>query len=375
MKMKKIKYVRTQGFTLIELLVVVIIIAILAAIAVPQYKHAALKSRFSTVMPMAKAVADAQEVYYQGRQLYALDVDELDVTPVTAENTSVTLGTADEEEQYAYVAAQRSDVPGVRYIMYQKYSLRFAGNIHCEAAANNEEAVWLCEKGLHGTEVDGSLQGSGYKTYLLSGDAAGSNFVKPCPEGATCNSDGDVLGCTPGHYQSGNECMAQATLNTNCEYSSSCKNLNYTGYKIHCYSNNGDPSACDGSTFSGSGSMCYPQSNGADKACYNTTYTGYGALCNGQSINACQNSTFYGGSYCQASYSGACANTTYLPNASGQLGCCKQGSGTCPLGVPKCKVTWPSSGVQVTLDGWYGDCCNPNLVGGIENCGSTPTCS
>ena len=145
------------------------IIAILAAIAVPQYKHAVLKSRFSTVMPMAKAIADAQEVYYQGRQMYALDVDELDVTPVNAENTSVALSQTD---GYDYVMAQNSQVPGANYIIYQKYSENYPSEIHCEAADDNEDAQWLCGV-LSNNNSIGQTITSGYTTYVINGTGAG----------------------------------------------------------------------------------------------------------------------------------------------------------------------------------------------------------
>ncbi len=69
----------SQGFTLIELLVVVLIIGLLAAIALPQYKRALWKSRNAQLKAAARAIFGAEERYYLINGRYTGNFNELDL--------------------------------------------------------------------------------------------------------------------------------------------------------------------------------------------------------------------------------------------------------------------------------------------------------
>src|SRR5512135_2812993 len=61
---------KRKGFTLIELLIVVAIIAILAAIAVPNFLEAQVRSKVSRVRTDHRSMATAIEAYYVDNNSY-----------------------------------------------------------------------------------------------------------------------------------------------------------------------------------------------------------------------------------------------------------------------------------------------------------------
>ena len=67
------------GFTLVELLVVVLIIGILAAVAVPQYQKAVMRTRLNNLKPLVNSIAQAQNRYMMENGKYAESFEELDI--------------------------------------------------------------------------------------------------------------------------------------------------------------------------------------------------------------------------------------------------------------------------------------------------------
>lgn len=76
------------GFTLIELLVVVLIIGILAAAALPQYRKAVEKTRATQALSLLKSVSQAMQAYYLANGSYPTTFDQLDVDIPWTGNTT-----------------------------------------------------------------------------------------------------------------------------------------------------------------------------------------------------------------------------------------------------------------------------------------------
>jgi type II secretion system protein G len=92
---------KKQGFTLVELLVVVIIIAILAAIAIPKFTNASLRSKEASLKGELKMLRDGVELYKNDIGGYPLAMTDLSATtsptnyynPNTSASASIVSGT------------------------------------------------------------------------------------------------------------------------------------------------------------------------------------------------------------------------------------------------------------------------------------------
>ena len=76
-----------QGFTLLELLVVVLIIGILAAIALPQYRRAIEKSKAAEALTILKSVYNSASILYLTNGTRVNSLDDLSISVPWTGNT------------------------------------------------------------------------------------------------------------------------------------------------------------------------------------------------------------------------------------------------------------------------------------------------
>ena len=136
-----------KGFTLIELLVVVLIIGILAAIAVPQYQKAVIKSRFANLKLMVSSVVKAQEEYYLATGDYTNEMKYLSID-LPLENEKYTCA-------FNGKIAFGCNNGLMYYQSFYKNASNYPGKIECGVLDNtNTNLVEICKTETGKTEPD-----------------------------------------------------------------------------------------------------------------------------------------------------------------------------------------------------------------------------
>lgn len=172
---------KSGGFTLIELLLVVLIIGILAAVALPEYRVAVEKSRMVQQIALVNAIAKAEELYYLANGEFSFDLDALDIeypkgcSFYGTDKTWVGCG----KYSVNFLHGRGSNVHGSNGERWNQGTLFYervldvgpraseAVKEYCHAKTEDKIANQVC-KSMGGTNAaNSSLMGSGYTQYEL----------------------------------------------------------------------------------------------------------------------------------------------------------------------------------------------------------------
>lgn len=152
-----------KGFTLVELLVVVLIIGMIAAIALPQYRKAVEKARMTEGITMVEKIAEAQQRYYMVYGAFTQDINDLDLD-IPGEDTLYDNNSNVPSKQGKYFVFAASNATGNQYYIAvasknpqtKKYTLfiRKNGKNYCRIYSKaTDYEIELCNEWANGNTI------------------------------------------------------------------------------------------------------------------------------------------------------------------------------------------------------------------------------
>lgn len=133
---------RQRGFTLIELLIVIVIIAILAAIAIPSYRHYVVKAHRTDARRALLELAGKQERYFYSHNTYADSLDKLSVGSSTVDGNQYTIEVTDASDADFTLTATAIDAQARDDAACQTLMLTKSGSRQSSGTSDNDPQCW-----------------------------------------------------------------------------------------------------------------------------------------------------------------------------------------------------------------------------------------
>ena len=158
--------IMARGFTLIELLVVVLIIALLAAVALPQYQVAVGKTRLMRLVTVMSSVKEAEEYYYLSHGTYTTNWAKLDLQ-LTADCPYSNQCTTSDGQTFVLTLGSSSSSNGIKGTDVLLPGVTIATNFTHSGLGENYDERILCYADTENSLADKICQ------------TVGKNCVKP----------------------------------------------------------------------------------------------------------------------------------------------------------------------------------------------------
>ena len=162
-----------RGFTLIELLVVVLIVAILAAVALPQYQLAVMKTKFANLYNISRVYQRAAQEYIVSSGSWPHSFDDLSIDAPAGFTTKSIRGAVCMEDKEFYCCIKSAEpayhssgiVCGLAdYSLAYGYNYPANGGEHfCFASETDSVANRLCDQYVRQEDSTNLLTPTGYK--------------------------------------------------------------------------------------------------------------------------------------------------------------------------------------------------------------------
>lgn len=147
-----------KAFTLIELLVVVLIIGILSAVALPQYRKAVMKTKVLMMIPVMSAIDQAQKEYFLANGTYATSFEDLSIQLPSNFTSDFVWGADQNQCHFATASSVQCQTQGVKTaVTLEKYYGEASyicwpngsslGKTTCQNLAGTNEEATVCTSG------------------------------------------------------------------------------------------------------------------------------------------------------------------------------------------------------------------------------------